>query len=380
MIAARQADEGLEARGVDDAHMAAGGAERGPEAKRRGAQRSEPVVQHVDSDAGLRALDERLSKAPADDIVVHDVHLEVDRALRPVDGGEPCRIVAVGIDEDLDVVAASERSPALRSSSEAIRKAYAPFLALGCAWRYTSSRCATVDVGVALRRAEPRVARASPGCPAGRRRARAGASRTSAGARAARCRTARCTWRRTCARAGEHCAGRAVRRDSSRTAGCSVLLALLARLPARPARPACHARPSIASRSSTYARMASAALWLIGTSRSLRPLPSTRTIRRIQVQIVEIEADQLAQAQARGVEQLEDGLVAAPERRRRSPASRAAGSSRRWTGAPESSARAWAWPRARPDPDRRGLRDAASARTCGSRRAFARRSRARRRR
>ena len=81
------------------------------------------AVAHVDVDpAAFALLPGRADRTPAQaalsrlngllphDIVVHDVHLEVDRAPRPVDGGEPCRIVAVRIDEDLDVVAASERS------------------------------------------------------------------------------------------------------------------------------------------------------------------------------------------------------------------------------------------------------------------------------
>ena len=53
---------------------------------------------------------------------------------------------------------------------------------------------------------------------------------------------------------------------------------------------------------------------LNGTSRSLPPLPSTRTIFAAQIHIVEIEAGELAQTQARRVEQLEDRAVAPAER------------------------------------------------------------------
>src|SRR4029077_14798700 len=84
--------------------------------------------------------------------------------------------------------------------------------------------------------------------------------------------------------------------------------------PARPARPACLARPEY--------RVAISQIRPDGVRRALidwhepllAPLAEHTHHPSIEVQIVEIEADQLAQAKARGVEHLEDGLVTAPER------------------------------------------------------------------
>ena len=46
------------------------------------------------------------------------------------------------------------------------------------------------------------------------------------------------------------------------------------------------------------------------------PLPSTRTTRLVEVQVLEVDANQLAQAQPRRVEQLEHRAIAASERQR----------------------------------------------------------------
>ena len=51
-----------------------------------------------------------------------------------------------------------------------------------------------------------------------------------------------------------------------------------------------------------------------GTVRSLRPLPKTRTTCRSPVDVVDVEPDQLADPDAGGVEQLEHGHVAQPDR------------------------------------------------------------------
>ena len=55
---------------------------------------------------------------------------------------------------------------------------------------------------------------------------------------------------------------------------------------------------------------------LNGTMRSLRPLPMTRTIRPERSTSSRSSADELAQADTRRVEQLENGPIAATERRR----------------------------------------------------------------
>ncbi len=69
--------------------------------------------------------------------------------------------------------------------------------------------------------------------------------------------------------------------------------------------------------SASHARSAASVVRLNGTIRSFRPFPSTRTTRPLRVDVVEVEPDQLAQAQPRRVEQLQDRAVAAAERQRR---------------------------------------------------------------
>ena len=146
-----------------------------------------------------------------------------------------------------------------------------------------------VDVRVALRRAQARVAeqlldRAQVGAALQqmRRERVAERVRADAGARAARRDVA--PHEPVDAPRGQPCP-RGSSRTADRVAGASVG----ARGSARRA-PAGAARATSASRSFRYARSAAAVLVLNGTSRSLPPLPSTRTILRAQVHVVEIEA------------------------------------------------------------------------------------------
>ena len=73
--------------------------------------------------------------------------------------------------------------------------------------------------------------------------------------------------------------------------------------------------------------MADAVLALNGTRRCLPPFPSTRDHAGAQIHILDIQTDELAEPQTRGVEQLEDGTIASTERIARRPARRRARSS-----------------------------------------------------
>ena len=75
-----------------------------------------------------------------------------------------------------------------------------------------------------------------------------------------------------------------------------------------------------------------------GTVRSLRPLPSTRTTRRVPVDVVDVEPAQLADPDAGGVEQLEDRDVAQARRALPSSARAAAASSSARASAASSAA------------------------------------------
>ena len=139
--------------------------------------------------------------------------------------------------------------------------------------------------------------RASPGRCAGRRRPPAGGSPSRAGGRAARDPGRPPPAAATGAPSGGPLAGR------------SAHLARRGRPPDRTPRPTSSGRPvdSQASR----ARRAGAP---IGTVRSLLPLPSTRTVRAVGVDVAQVEPAELRHPDPAGVEHLEDRDVAQPDR------------------------------------------------------------------
>jgi hypothetical protein len=75
---------------------------------------AQPVNQHLDGNAGARALGERGDELSARDVVVEDVHLEQDRLLRAADRVEPRRIILAGIDQQLDHRCVSRSAPDVR--------------------------------------------------------------------------------------------------------------------------------------------------------------------------------------------------------------------------------------------------------------------------
>src|SRR6185312_5718218 len=109
VVSTDPAERTIESRRVVAADLDTCAPQSIPEAARRLAEPAHPVVQqpHLHAFGGL--ADQRVGEPPALIVLVNDVHLEVNRALRAGDRFEPGGIVLFGVPQDLDAVAVAER-------------------------------------------------------------------------------------------------------------------------------------------------------------------------------------------------------------------------------------------------------------------------------
>ena len=109
VIAAEPAQRTIEPRRVVAAHVNAAGTKPIPECTRRVAEASHPVVEQPHLDALASFPEERLREQRPLDIVVDDVHLEMNGPLSNIDGPKPGGIVFRSVPEQDDAIAVAQR-------------------------------------------------------------------------------------------------------------------------------------------------------------------------------------------------------------------------------------------------------------------------------
>ena len=102
VIAAQPAQRTIEPRRVVAAHLDRTGTKPVPECARGLAESAHPVVEHPHLHALGCFPEERLREQRPLGVLVHDVHLEMNRPLRTIDGLQPGRIVFGGVLEQDD--------------------------------------------------------------------------------------------------------------------------------------------------------------------------------------------------------------------------------------------------------------------------------------